>query len=94
MGWPAPPSAIWNTIAEFVRAQEERTDGVEALAIYMGKNVCSIVGLGAEGQVVVRRRTRRELAAFTRKWSSSVVAMEACCGAHHLGRVLAALAGC
>src|SRR5262249_35570638 len=25
-----------------------------------------------------------------RKWPSSVVAMEACCGAHHLGRQLAA----
>src|SRR5215469_16062676 len=57
----------------------------------LGKNVCSIVGLGAEGQVLVRRRMRREsVAAFTRKWPSSVVAMEACCGAHHLGRQLAA----
>jgi transposase len=64
---------------------------IVVLGIDLGKNVCSIVGLGAEGQVLVRRRIRREsVAAFTRKWPSSVVAMEACCGAHHLGRQLAA----
>ena len=64
---------------------------IVVLGIDLGKNVCSIVGLRAEGQVLVRRRMRRELvAAFTRKWPSSVVAMEACCGAHHLGRQLAA----
>jgi transposase len=64
---------------------------IVVLGIDLGKNVCSIVGLGAEGQVLVRRRMRREsVAAFTRKWPSSLVAMEACCGAHHLGRQLAA----
>src|SRR5262245_55920097 len=64
---------------------------IVVLGIDLGKNVCSIVGLGAEGQVLVRRRMRREsVAAFTRKWPSSVVAMEACCGAHHLGQQLAA----
>ena len=64
---------------------------IVVLGIDLGKNVCSVVGLGAEGQVLVRRRMRREsVAAFTRKWPSSVVAMEACCGAHHLGRQLAA----
>jgi transposase len=64
---------------------------IVVLGIDLGKNVCSIVGLGAAGQVLARRRMRREsVAAFTRKWPSSIVAMEACCGAHHLGRQLAA----
>ena len=43
------------------------------------------------GGVVVRRRMRREtVIAFAGKLPSCVVAMEACCGAHHMGRVLAA----
>jgi len=91
MGWPAPLSAIGNMIAEFVRARGANGWISWCWGVDLGKNVCSIVGLGAEGQVLVRRRMRREsVAAFTRKWPSSVVAMEACCGAHHLGRQLAA----
>jgi transposase len=64
---------------------------VFVLGIDLGKNVCSVVGLGADGQVLVRRRMKRgSVAGFTRKWPSCVVAMEACCGAHHLARQLAA----
>ncbi len=49
------------------------------------------LGRTCRGAGLVRRRMRREsVAAFTRKWPSSVGAMEACCGAHHLGRKLAA----
>jgi transposase len=40
--------------------------------------------------VVVRRRMRREtVIAFAGKLPGCVVAMEACCGAHHLGHILA-----
>lgn len=61
------------------------------IGIDLGKNVCSVAALNAEGRVVLRRRLKREgLVAFARQWPSSVVAMEACCGAHHLGRQLAA----
>jgi transposase len=64
---------------------------VVILGIDLGKNVCRVVGLGAAGEVLVRRRMKREsVVAFTQRWSSSVVAMEACRGAHHLGRQLAA----
>jgi transposase len=64
---------------------------IVVLGIDLGKNVCSVLGLGAAGQVLVRRRMKREsVVAFTQRWPSSVVAMEACCGAHHLGRQLAA----
>ena len=60
------------------------------LGIDLGKNVCSLVGLDAVGRVVLRRRMKREMVAgFARQWCSCVVAMEACCGAHHLGRQLA-----
>ena len=56
-----------------------------------GKNVCSVVGLDASGAVVMRRKVRRErLIALAEKLAPCVVGMEACCGAHHLGRVFAA----
>jgi transposase len=58
------------------------------LGIDLGKNVCSIVGLDASGAVVMRRRAKRDtLITFAAKLPPCVVAMEACCGAHHLGRV-------
>ena len=62
---------------------------VAVLGIDLGKNSCSAVGLDADGRVVLRRRLSRagllELAAGL---PARVVAMEACCGAHHLGRIL------
>lgn len=64
---------------------------VQVLGIDLGKNSCSLVGLDTAGRVTVRRRMRREsIAAFAAKTPGCVVAMEACCGAHHLGRQLAA----
>ena len=64
---------------------------IAVLGIDLGKNVCSLVGLDAGGGVVLRRRMRRAaVVEFARGRSSCVVAMEACCGAHHLGRQLAA----
>jgi transposase len=45
----------------------------------------------AIGAVVVRRSMRRQtLIDYVSKLSACVVAMEACCGAHHLGRLFAA----
>lgn len=62
---------------------------IAVLGIDLGKNSCSLVGLDEVGRVVVRRRMRREtVIAFAGKLPSCVVAMEACCGAHHMGRVL------
>ena len=64
---------------------------IVVLGIDLGKNSCSVAGQNAAGQVVLRRRLKREaVAAFARQWSGCVVAMEACCGAHHLDRQLAA----
>ena len=62
------------------------------LGIDLGKNSCSVVGLDADGSVVVRRRMRRDgVIAFAAKLAPCMMAMEACCGAHHMGRSLAAL---
>ena len=64
---------------------------ISVLGIDLGKNVCSVVGLDASGAVVLRRKAKREtLIALAAKLPPCVMAMEACCGAHHLGRVFAA----
>jgi len=62
------------------------------LGIDLGKNSCGLVGFDADGSVVVRRRMRRDgVVAFAAKLPPCTMAMEACCGAHHMGRLLAAL---
>ena len=62
---------------------------IAVLGIDLGKNSCSVVGLDSTGAVIKRRRMRPEnLAAFTEKLPACIVAMEACCGAHHLGRTM------
>jgi transposase len=64
---------------------------MEVLGIDLGKNSCSIVALDDAEAVVLRRRMRREgVIKLAEKLRPCVVAMEACCGAHHLGRVLQA----
>ena len=60
---------------------------VPVLGIDLGKNSCSVAGMSASGQIVFRRRVARDgIAALLGKLSPCVVAMEACCGAHHVGR--------
>src|SRR5205814_1803358 len=62
---------------------------IAILGIDLGKNSCSVVGLDHAGTVVKRRRMRPEsIPAFTRTMPTCTVAMEACCGAHHFGRLL------
>ena len=64
---------------------------IVVLGIDLGKVSCSLVGLDGKGAVVLRRRLRRgNLARFVGGLPPCVVAMEACCGAHHLGRVFGA----
>jgi transposase len=47
--------------------------------------------LTAPAKVILRRRLQRKtIVTLTAKLSPCIVAMEACCGAHHLGRVLGA----
>jgi len=62
---------------------------IAVLGIDLGKNSCSVAGLDATGRVVLRRRLHRNsVAKLTADLPRCVMAMEACCGAHHLGRVL------
>lgn len=87
MEWPAPlPSDV-----ELQEAQrEEVVMKISVLGIDLGKNVCSLVGLDDNGAVVMRRRAKRDLLAeYVGKLPPCIVGMEACCGAHHLGRLFA-----
>ena len=62
---------------------------IAVLGIDLGKNSCSVVGLDPAGRVVLRRRLHRDgVIKLAAGMPSCIVAMEACCGAHHLGRVL------
>jgi len=63
---------------------------IAILGIDLGKDICSIVGLDGCGCVTLRRRMRRKtLIRFAADLPSCVVAMESCCGAHHIGRIFA-----
>jgi transposase len=64
---------------------------IAVLGIDLGKNDCSLPGLDATGAVVIRRRMSREgVIAFAAALPACVIAMEACCGAHFLGRTFEA----
>jgi transposase len=64
---------------------------IAVLGIDLGKNSCSVVGLDASGRVILRRRMQRKtIVSMAAKLSPCIIAMEACCGAHHLARILVA----
>jgi transposase len=64
---------------------------IVVLGIDLGKNLCSLAGLDETGAVILRRRMKRaSVLPFTAQLETCTVAMEACCGAHHLGRQLVA----
>lgn len=61
------------------------------IGIDLGKNSCSVAGLDESGAVVLRRRMQpATIVSFAAKLAPCTIAMEACCGAHYLGRLLAA----
>lgn len=60
---------------------------ISVLGIDLGKTVCSVAGLDGAGAVIFRKRIQRfRLLDFLAKLPVCVVAMEACGGAHHIGR--------
>lgn len=62
---------------------------IAVLGIDLGKNTCSLAGLDATGAVVFRKKMSREsIIVFVAALPRCVIAMEACCGAHYLGRML------
>lgn len=62
---------------------------LQSIGIDLGKTVFHLVGLDQRGRVVVRKRfSRSQLLRFTSNLRVEVIGMEACGGAHILGRAL------
>ena len=91
-GMARPFSPWWDSLPGCLAKKEgSMANKIAILGIDLGKNSCSVVGLDAAGAVVKRRRMRPEtLAMFTQNLPAGVIAMEACCGAHHLARLFTA----
>jgi transposase len=61
---------------------------ISILGVDLGKDICSIVGFDESGAVEIRRRMRRKtLIRYAAELPACVIAMESCCGAHHIGRI-------
>lgn len=62
---------------------------LHVLGIDLGKTVFHLVGLDSTGRVAIRKRcSRTQLLAFTANLQVKLIGMEACSGAHFLGRAL------
>ena len=84
MGWPALFPAALGCGGN--RRKGGRGMNIAVLGIDLGKNSCSVVGLDSSGKVVLRRRLSRDgVVKLASGLPGCVVAMEACCGVHHLG---------
>jgi transposase len=88
--WNGPPLPAARLTSRPHAMKKERAMTIAILGVDLGKNICSVVGLDITGAVVLRRRMRRQtLIGLAAELPACVVAMEACCGAHHLGRIFA-----
>src|SRR5271167_3259762 len=60
---------------------------LHTIGIDLGKTVFHLVGLNLRGEVVVRKKfSRKQLLHFTANLRVELIGMEACGGAHFLGR--------
>jgi transposase len=63
---------------------------IRTVGIDIGKTVFHLIAMDERGKVVAKKRfSRSQLVAYTANIQDCLVGMEACCGAHYLGRVLA-----
>jgi len=62
---------------------------IKSVGIDLGKTVFHLVVLGEAGKVLVRKKfSRRQLLTYTANVPTSLIGLEACSGAHFLGRAL------
>jgi transposase len=63
---------------------------ISTIGIDIGKSVFHLVGLDGRGRIVLRKRlSRTHLLKVSVNLPRCLIGMEACCGAHHLARLLA-----
>src|SRR6202171_4062663 len=86
MGWSAAGSL------QLCRLRGRRNPmKLHVLGIDLGKTVFHLVGLDSAGRAVIRKKcSRKQLLAFTANLEVQLIGMEACSGAHFLGRALRA----
>jgi len=64
---------------------------IHSVGIDLGKTTFHLVALGATGQVLIRKKfSQKQLLAFTANMATALIGLEACSGAHFLGRALRA----
>jgi transposase len=62
---------------------------IRSVGIDLGKTTFHVVALSAAGKVLLRKKfTQKQLITFTANIQMSLIGMEACSGAHFLGRAL------
>src|SRR5579862_3202069 len=62
---------------------------IRSVGIDLGKTTFHLVALGASGKVLVKKKfTQKQLLAFTANMQTALIGLEACSGAHFLGRAL------
>src|ERR1700709_668719 len=62
---------------------------IRSVGIDLGKTTFHLVALSAAGKVLLRKKfTQKQLVIFTANMQTSLIGMEACAGAHFLGRAL------
>jgi len=62
---------------------------IRSIGIDLGKTTFHLVALGDSGKVLIRKKfNQKQLITFTANLQTSLIGMEACSGAHFLGRTL------
>ena len=62
---------------------------IRSVGIDLGKTTFHLVALGDNGKVLLKKKfTQKQLITFTANMQTSLIGMEACGGAHFLGRAL------
>jgi hypothetical protein len=61
---------------------------IRSVGIDLGKTTFHLVALSAAGKVLLRKFTQKQLITFTANMQTSSIGIEACSGAHFLGRAL------
>lgn len=62
---------------------------VQTIGIDLGKTTFHLVALDGTGKILLKKRfSRTQLFAYAADLPACLIGMEACCGAHHLGRTL------
>ena len=62
---------------------------IRSVGIDLGKTTFHLVALGEKGKVLLKKKfTQKQLIDFTANLQTSLIGMEACSGAHFLGRAL------